>query len=116
MRESQAIIERIRRVNEHYHHLDLSVDEWLCQIKPGQSLLARVTDSWDPYLREHWWPVAVGPNRLTIERPASARYEPGQVVSVLGWWLANDMTYSAEELAQMINQLTLPGLKEVFGV
>ncbi len=84
MRESQAIIERIRRVNEHYHHLDLAVDEWLCQIKPGQSLLARVTDSWDPYLREHWWPVAVGPNRLTIERPASTRYEPGQVVSVLG--------------------------------
>jgi hypothetical protein len=84
MRESQAIIERIRRVNEHYHHLDLSVDDWLCTIKPGQSLLARVTDTWDPYLREHWWPVTVGPNRLTVERPAAAHYEPGQVVSVLG--------------------------------
>jgi hypothetical protein len=84
MKESQVIIERIRRVNEHYHHLDLAVDEWLCQIKPGQSLLARATDSWDPYLREHWWPVSVGPNRLTVERPAAFRYEPGQVVSVLG--------------------------------
>ncbi len=85
MKESQVIIERIRRVNESYQHLDLAVDEWLCKIKPGQSLLARVTESWDPYLREQWWPVSVAPNKLTIERPASYRYEPGQVASVLGY-------------------------------
>jgi dihydroorotate dehydrogenase electron transfer subunit len=84
MKESQAIIERIRRVNDDYQHLDLAVSDVLSQLKPGQSLLARPTERWDPYLREHWWPVALGPNRLTVERPAHLRYEPGQVVSVLG--------------------------------
>jgi hypothetical protein len=84
MKETQAIIERVRRVNAAYQHLELAVDESLTKIKPGQSLLARLNDRWDPYLREQWWPVNLVNNRLIIERPGVLRYEPGQVVSVLG--------------------------------
>lgn len=84
MRETQAIIERVRRVNEGFQQLDLSVDESLNALKPGQSLLARLTDRWDPYLREHWWPVNGGKNTLVVERPGSQLYEPGQIVSLLG--------------------------------
>jgi AcrR family transcriptional regulator len=36
-------------------------------------------------------------------------------IGVLIWWLENDAAYSAEQLAHVINQLTLPGLKEIFG-
>ena len=63
---------------------ELAVDESLLKLKPGQSLLARLSERWDPYLREQWWPVNLTDNRLVIERPAEMRYEPGQVVSVLG--------------------------------
>src|SRR5689334_14475639 len=84
MRETQAIIERIRSVNDTHQQLHLAVDESLNQLKPGQSLLARVNDRWDPYLREQWWPVSIGKEMLVVERPGSQRYEPGQTVDLLG--------------------------------
>jgi hypothetical protein len=87
MNETEAIIERVRRVNSEYQHLEIAVDESLLHIKPGQSLLARLEDDhsgWQPYLREHWWPVDMINNHLVVERPASQRYAPGQIVSVMG--------------------------------
>ncbi len=84
MKETQAIIERISRVNTGFQRLHLSVDDSLSQIKPGQSLLARPVEAWNPYLREHWWPVTVSATNMIVERPLESRYEPGQVVSLLG--------------------------------
>jgi hypothetical protein len=84
MKESQAIIERVRRINETHQHLYLAVDSSLSTLLPGQSLLARLGESWNPYLREHWWPVGIGNNKLVVERPLAQRYEPGQVVELLG--------------------------------
>lgn len=84
MKETQALIERVRSVNDTHQHLDLTVEASLTQIKAGQSLLARTHSTWNPYLREQWWPVNLKKNVLTVERPSSARYEPGQVVSLLG--------------------------------
>ena len=84
MRETQAIIERVRRVNETHQQLDLAVDPALSQVKPGQYVLARVGEGWTPYLRESWWYALSGKGTLTFERPAAIEYEPGQVVSLLG--------------------------------
>ncbi|MCK6580318.1 MAG: hypothetical protein L6Q98_19670 [Anaerolineae bacterium] len=84
MNETQAIIERVRRVNETHQRLALAVEPGILQIKPGQSLLARLTATWDPYLREHWHPVGVEKNLLLVERPGSLRYMPGAVVSLIG--------------------------------
>lgn len=85
MKETEAIIERVKRVNVGFQHLELAVDDSLLKIKPGQTLLACLDpDSWHPYLREQWWPVAVVENKLLIERPVREHYEPGQIVSVVG--------------------------------
>jgi len=85
MKESQAIIERVTRLNEHYQRLHLTVEDFTSELKPGHSLLARMLpERWDPYLREQWWPVAVGNSSIVVERPGSIIYEPGQVVSLLG--------------------------------
>lgn len=84
MQEKQAIIERIRRVSSAAQHLELAVEDSFTKLKPGQSLLVRLSGGWDPYLREHWWPVDLVKNKMIVERPASARYEPGQVISLLG--------------------------------
>ena len=40
MKETQALIERVRRVNDTHQHLHITVDTSLGGIKPGQSLLA----------------------------------------------------------------------------
>ncbi|NDJ62882.1 MAG: hypothetical protein GYB67_17305 [Chloroflexi bacterium] len=84
MRETQAIIERVSRANDTHQHVHLTVDESLTQLRAGQSLLARTTQTWDPYLREQWWPVSVSSGGIVVEQPATARVEPGQVVSLFG--------------------------------
>lgn len=84
MRETQGIIERVRRVSSTHQHLTVSIDESLSGIKPGQSLLAQVAGSNDSYLREQWYPVIIQTKSLLIERPNSERYEPGTVVSLIG--------------------------------
>lgn len=92
MKDTQAYIERIRQLNADYQQLELSaVDASLHHLKPGQSLLARLTERdaeverWDPYLRQRWWPVGVtAQGMLLIERPAHLRYEPQQFVELLG--------------------------------
>lgn len=86
MRETQAIIERVRRVSAELLQLELSVDPGLIEIKPGQSVYAWVLENttWTPYLREQWIPVSVrAPHALTVEFVPEHDYAPGQVVSLL---------------------------------
>lgn len=99
MKQTEAIIERVRRIERVRHtdtdskflHLEIAVDdEYFTTIKPGQSLLARLNpDSWHPYLNEHWWPVNINKNIITVERrfengEPRPRYEPGQFVTLYG--------------------------------
>jgi hypothetical protein len=89
MRETEAIVERVRRVNDTHQQLFLAVDQSLRQIKAGQSVLARVGHEWNPYLREQWWPVNLSKSTLVVELPTRAgerelRYEPGQVINLIG--------------------------------
>jgi ferredoxin len=84
MRQTQAIIQRVERLNPQYQHVDLGLDESFGPLLPGQSLLVRRGQGWQPYLRQQWWPVRITPNLLVIERPGDVRYEPGEIVDVLG--------------------------------
>lgn len=85
MDETEAIIERVTQVNPTTQHLDLAIDDALKHIKPGQSLLVRPDGAgWQPYLREHWWPVNVRPGKIIVDRPLANRYDTGQVVNVIG--------------------------------
>ncbi|MFO7320422.1 MAG: hypothetical protein DIU68_001700 [Chloroflexota bacterium] len=84
MKDTKAIIERVRRVNDTHQHVHLAVDPSLSALLPGQSVLARLHERWDPYLREQWWPVALANQKLIVERPVSHVYEPGQIVDLLG--------------------------------
>lgn len=85
MRETQAIVERIRRVTADLQQIELSVDPALDQIQPGQSVLACPVENpgWTPYLREQWIPVQVRSGHLVIERSGGGVYAPGEVVSLL---------------------------------
>lgn len=86
MRETQALIERVRRVGADWQHLDLAVEPELANIQPGQTLLARHTSGWDPYLREQWIPLGFKPDEglLIVERPIAELYKPGDEVSLIG--------------------------------
>jgi len=91
MRETQAYIERIKRVNRSVQRLELAVDPALAELKAGQALLVRAVDSnydaplWHPYMRALWFPVERGASHmLAFELPADAPYTPGQLLSLLG--------------------------------
>lgn len=84
MRDAQTIIERVRRTSTALQRLEIAVESGHRSVQPGQHFLARLTESWDPYLREPWIPVHQQGNSITIERPAGHSYQPGQVVSLLG--------------------------------
>ena len=85
MHESVANIERVRRVNAKFQHVELAVKAPLTEMSPGQSILVRMnSQAWDPYLREQWWPVDFAPNKLIVERPGHIHYEPGHSIQILG--------------------------------
>jgi hypothetical protein len=85
MRETQALIERVRRVSDAVQQIDIAVDEALAHLQPGQSISVRPVElsGWEPYLRAHWLPVDVQPGRITVERAPGPRYAPGTAISVL---------------------------------
>jgi Iron-sulfur cluster binding domain of dihydroorotate dehydrogenase B len=84
MKETQALIERVRQISDTHQQLHITVEPSLSSVKPGQSVLARVSEEWTPYLREQWWPVLQQKNTLIVERPVNIRYEPGSIVSLIG--------------------------------
>jgi hypothetical protein len=86
MRETQALIERVRRVGTQWQHLDLAVEQDLAQIQPGQTVLARLNRGREPYLREQWIPLGYNPDEgvLVVERPLVEFHEPGDEVSLIG--------------------------------
>jgi len=85
MRETQAIIERVRRISPDLQQIELSTDAALSQMLPGQSLFVHLLENtqFAPYLREQWFPIAVAAARLVVELAPQQRYHPGQVVSLL---------------------------------
>ena len=91
MKETQAYIERIMRVNRGHQRLALAVDHSLASMLAGQAMLVRRIDRdydaehWDPYLRELWFPVEIqASNIVIVERPARTHYLPGQLLSIIG--------------------------------
>src|SRR5690606_10102535 len=75
---TEAIIERAWQVAPSVQRLELSTN--FTDIKAGQSLLVLG----EGYLREQWIPIEVNKEVLTVERPASQHYPPGQIVNLLG--------------------------------
>ena len=91
MKETQAYIERIKRVNRGHQRLELAVDQSLSAMLAGQAMLVRRIEKdydaerWDPYLRELWRPVEIqARNIVIVEQPARAHYQPGQLLSIIG--------------------------------
>lgn len=84
MYETQAIIQRITRINKDYQHVELAIEPALSEMLPGQTILVRQGKGWSPYLSEQWWPVHYSPDSLVIERPAAHVVDPGQTVTLLG--------------------------------
>lgn len=89
MKETQAIVQRVRAMNADYQQIELASDEALDEMKAGQALLARprqmrLTEQWEPYLREVWHPTYVSNRRITTELSARLRLEPGDVIDLIG--------------------------------
>lgn len=85
MRETEALIERVRRVSRDLQHIDIAVDAALAHLEPGQTISARPLKQtgWEPYLRAHWIPVDILPGRVVVEIPTGPDFAPGTMLSIL---------------------------------
>ncbi len=88
-RESQALVQRVRLLGRGYQELQLAIAETLFAMQPGQCLLARpkvmrTERAWHPYLRSAWYPTHISRKLLTVEVRTSERFEPGDVIDVVG--------------------------------
>ncbi|MBL8156116.1 MAG: TetR/AcrR family transcriptional regulator [Anaerolineae bacterium] len=54
-----------------------------------------------------------GTPRVPVE--VVAHYLAGALLSMIGWWLRQEMAYSAEAMADLFRELALPSLVSVFG-
>lgn len=84
MQQAQAIIERVKRVSSTIQRIDVALERSQQQFGPGQFFLARLTETFDPYLREPWTPIWHEGHAITIERNTIQEFAPGQVVNLLG--------------------------------
>jgi hypothetical protein len=85
MKETQALIQRVKRVNDTHQHIYLAVDSSLNGLKAGQAVLAqREGAGWMPYLRDLWFPVTIEKTTFAVEISIRERYEPGEVINLIG--------------------------------
>ncbi|MGV2436699.1 MAG UNVERIFIED_CONTAM: hypothetical protein LVT10_18920 [Anaerolineae bacterium] len=83
MKESQAVVQRVRRLDKNYQRIEIAIDSSLQAIEPGNALLARPKSMrqdrlWHPYLRTVWWPVDLKNQLVVVDRPTGERFEPGR--------------------------------------
>lgn len=88
MKESQAVVQRMRHLGGNYQQLELAVADYLSSIKPGQSLLARPKSlrthhHWNPYLRDLWYPFHVSRDKITVEIVSPHHHAPGDVFDLI---------------------------------
>jgi len=91
MKESQAVVQRVRLLGQNTRHkqLELAVTKSLHDILPGQCLLVRpkamrTARVWHPYLRQVWYPVHVSSKLVWVNVSDDMRYDPGDVFDVVG--------------------------------
>ncbi len=87
MKETNAIVQRLRDGGKGYQIIEMWIEPELYNMKAGQSVLVRRADAaetWDPYLRDQWWPTSVSNSHMIVERPAHEKYPVGTELSLMG--------------------------------
>ncbi len=56
---------------------------------------------------ESWLRTAIAEEQLTVPVPILARHFAGSLFSLVTWWLANDMPYSVEYMAEQLESLCM---------
>jgi AcrR family transcriptional regulator len=55
------------------------------------------------------------PGSFSVPPEVLANYIAGTELSMITWWLENDMPYSAQNMAEMVHRLMLDGITSVMG-
>ena len=89
MKETQAIVQSIKRLSTKFQQVNFASDQELGSMYPGQALLARakrmrLENRWHPYLRDVWYPTHVYQGHLTVDLPMTYSWQIGDVVDLVG--------------------------------
>ena len=67
------------------------------------------------YLQEQIKPLASN-NKPQVPMPVLINYLTGALMSLLRWWLDNDMPYSPEKMDEMFHKMAMPGVWDVLEI
>lgn len=104
-------LEMFRHIQEHHHLYKALL--WGRGIEllfeQGQDYLtARIEEQLIHHLPEDVEPI--------VPLPLLANHLAGALLTMLKWWLANDMPYSPERVDEMYRQLVMPGVWAALGM
>jgi len=51
----------------------------------------------------------------TVPLPALAHFLTGGLMSLIKWWVDNDISYSPQEMDELFQKIAMPGVREVLG-
>ena len=67
------------------------------------------------FLRHYLEPYYRNKNKTGVSREIMAHWLVSSFLSLLTWWLDNNLPYTAERMDEIFRQLTMPGLEAVVG-
>ncbi len=80
-------------------------------LKAVQTYLSQaVVRRMEAYLAEN------GGHKPALPLPVIAAYAVGALISLLKWWLDNNMAYTPEQMDAMFQQLVTPGVRDALGI
>ena len=60
--------------------------------------------------------VAIGEHQPLVPLDVLANYLAGAMISLISWWLKQESNYTAEQMADMFRQLSMPTISTVLGL
>jgi len=82
--------------------------------RTGNMLLAHVQEHLASYAQEVM-EVRLKGKKPVVPIEVTAQFTTGSFLALIGWWLENDMPYSAEEMSAMLGLLVAPGVHAALG-
>lgn len=81
----------------------------------GQMVMTHAHTLLSDFLRQHLKPLLKDKNKRLISPEVLSHWLASSFLSLLTWWLDNNLPYTPEKMDEIFRQLTMPGLATVLG-
>ena len=99
-----------RHTGEHHHLYKAMIGG-----KGIDVVVKTINDALIAHAQTHLEQIVAERGQPSVPPLVIVTYLVGALMALLAWWLDNDMPYPPEQMDEMFQQLTIPGVAAVFG-